>query len=144
MTGKRLSGFVFSVKDMDVEILEGMEGLCEAASFEEADLICNSVVGMVGLQPTLSAIQAGKDIALSNKETLVAGGALVMKEASSKGVSIFPVDSEHSAVFQCLQGSPSGKSLKPHYPGLLQGGPFFGKSKGELEHVTVSGCSQPS
>ena len=85
-----------SVKDMDVDILEGMEGLCEAASFEEADLICNSVVGMVGLQPTLSAIQAGKDIALSNKETLVAGGALVMKEASSKGVSIFPVDSEHS------------------------------------------------
>ena len=125
-----------SVKDMDVEILEGMEGLCEAASFEEADLICNSVVGMVGLQPTLSAIQAGKDIALSNKETLVAGGALVMKEASSKGVSIFPVDSEHSAVFQCLQGSPSEKALSRIIL-TASGGPFFGKSKGELEHVTV-------
>ena len=99
-----------AVSDMDIRITEGMEGLCEAASLAEADLVCNSVVGMVGLEPTLAAIEAGKDIALSNKETLVAGGALVMERAKTAGVSILPVDSEHSAVFQCLQGAPSDKA----------------------------------
>ena len=83
-----------------------MEGLCEAASLEEADLVLNSVVGMVGLEPTLAAIAAGKEVALANKETLVAGGALVMEAAKKRGVKILPVDSEHSAIFQCLQGRP--------------------------------------
>lgn len=125
-----------AVSDMDVEIAEGMDGLCGAASLAEADLICNSVVGMVGLEPTLAAIEAGKDIALSNKETLVAGGALVMERAEAAGVSILPVDSEHSAVFQCLQGSPSEKAVSRIIL-TASGGPFFGRSRNELEHVTV-------
>ena len=90
--------------DIDVEIGCGMEGLCQAAVIE-ADKFVNSVVGMVGLLPTLKAIEAGRDIALANKETLVAGGELVMKAAAEKGVKIYPIDSEHSAIFQCLQGN---------------------------------------
>ena len=125
-----------AVSDMDIRITEGMEGLCEAASLAEADLVCNSVVGMVGLEPTLAAIEAGKDIALSNKETLVAGGALVMERAKTAGVSILPVDSEHSAVFQCLQGAPSDKAVSRIIL-TASGGPFFGKSRKELERVTV-------
>lgn len=125
-----------AVSDMDIRITEGMEGLCEAASLAEADLVCNSVVGMVGLEPTLAAIEAGKDIALSNKETLVAGGALVMERTKTAGVSILPVDSEHSAVFQCLQGAPSDKAASRIIL-TASGGPFFGKSRKELEHVTV-------
>ena len=108
-----------AVADTSTRVLEGMEGLCEAASLGEADLVCNAVVGMVGLQPTLAAIEAGKDIALANKETLVAGGALVTARAEEKGVRLFPVDSEHSAIFQCLQGSPRpGGCLPPHPHGV--------------------------
>lgn len=97
------------IRELDVKILAGREGLLEAAEAPSADIMLNSVVGMVGLEPTLAAISAGKDIALANKETLVAGGALVMKAAKEKGIKIYPVDSEHSAIFQCLQGAP-GKS----------------------------------
>ena len=125
-----------SYTHLDVYKRQGMDGLCGAASLAEADLICNSVVGMVGLEPTLAAIEAGKDIALSNKETLVAGGALVMERAEAAGVSILPVDSEHSAVFQCLQGSPSEKAVSRIIL-TASGGPFFGRSRNELEHVTV-------
>ncbi|MCH5352181.1 MAG: 1-deoxy-D-xylulose-5-phosphate reductoisomerase, partial [Acutalibacter sp.] len=97
-------------RDLGLTVLEGMEGLCEAAAWKSADLTLNSVVGMVGLRPTLSAIRARKTLALANKETLVAGGSLVMKAAKENGVRILPVDSEHSAIFQCLQGCPEQKA----------------------------------
>ena len=86
--------------DLPVQVLCGMEGLCEIAGDTHADILVNAVVGMVGLLPTLTAISAGLDIALANKETLVAGGSLVMEQAAKKGVAIYPVDSEHSAIFQ--------------------------------------------
>lgn len=124
-----------AVADLPVRVVSGMEGLCEAASFEKADLVCNSVVGLVGLQPTLAAISAKKDVALSNKETLVAGGSVVMKAAEKAGVRILPVDSEHSAVFQCLQGCPEKKALKRIIL-TASGGPFFGWTADSLKTVT--------
>lgn len=124
------------LSDMDVKVLCGMDGLCEIASDAGADILLNSVVGMVGLKPTLTAIEAGIPIALANKETLVAGGSLVMKAAAEKGVPILPVDSEHSAIFQCLQGN----SRKQLHKIILtaSGGPFYGKTKAELESVTAA------
>lgn len=130
-----------AVADCPVRIGAGMKGLCEAASLAGADMVLNSVVGMIGLRPTLEAIQAGKDVALANKETLVAGGALVMEAAKKQGVKILPVDSEHSAIFQCLQGRPP-KENDPEGRALerliltASGGPFFSKSREELEQVT--------
>ncbi|WBY64843.1 MAG: 1-deoxy-D-xylulose 5-phosphate reductoisomerase [Thermocaproicibacter melissae] len=124
-----------AVADLPVRVVSGMEGLCEAASYSKADLICNSVVGLIGLQPTLAAIAAKKDIALANKETLVAGGAIVMKAAKAAGVKILPVDSEHSAIFQCLQGCPDKKILKRIIL-TASGGPFFGWSTEQLKQVT--------
>ena len=118
-----------------IKISTGMEGLKEIARMDGVDIMLNSVVGMVGLVPTLTAIEKGTDIALANKETLVAGGELVIKAAAEKGVKIYPVDSEHSAIFQCLQGN-EGNKLK----GIIltaSGGPFFGKTKFDLEGVTV-------
>lgn len=120
--------------DTGIEVLSGMDGLCKIASLEEADIILNSVVGMVGLLPTLTAIKAGKDIALANKETLVAGGKLVMELAKEKGVKIYPVDSEHSAIFQCLQGNKRSQLSKIIL--TASGGPFYGKSYDELRKVT--------
>lgn len=122
--------------DTDVKVLYGMHGLCEAATITKADTVLNSVVGMVGLRPTLEAISAKKNIALANKETLVTGGSLVMKAAKENGVRIYPVDSEHSAIFQCLQGCPEKKMLKRLIL-TASGGPFFGKSYNELKNVTV-------
>ena len=124
-----------AVADTGTKILAGMDGLCEAASIDGADVVVNAVVGCVGLQPTLAAIKAGKDLALANKETLVAGGALVMRAAEENGVKIFPVDSEHSAIFQCLQGCPEKKFLSRIIL-TASGGPFFGKTKEELAEVT--------
>ncbi len=124
-----------AVRDLDVTVAEGMDGLCEAASLDEAELVCNSVVGMVGLEPTLAAVEAGKDIALANKETLVAGGALVTARAAERGVRLYPVDSEHSAIFQCLQGSPGEKAVSRLIL-TASGGPFFGKKRAELVNVT--------
>lgn len=124
-----------AVADLPVRVAAGMEGLCEAASYEKADLVCNSVVGMVGLEPTLAAIRAKKDVALANKETLVAGGAVVMKAAAEAGVHILPVDSEHSAVFQCLQGSP-GRSALSRIILTASGGPFYGWKPEQLAAVT--------
>nr|WP_319488142.1 1-deoxy-D-xylulose-5-phosphate reductoisomerase [uncultured Caproiciproducens sp.] len=124
-----------AVADTPVKVVAGMEGLCEAATIGSADLVLNSVVGMVGLLPTLAAIGAKKDVALANKETLVAGGSLVMEALKKNEVKIFPVDSEHSAIFQCLQGCPEKKSLKRIIL-TASGGPFFGKTKDELIHVT--------
>ncbi len=125
------------VADMDVKILSGIEGVCECARVESADTVINSVVGMAGLKPTLSAIEANKKIALANKETLVAGGLLVTTKAKEKGIDILPVDSEHSAIFQCLQGQPTNKALKRIIL-TASGGPFFGKTREELEKVTVA------
>ena len=124
-----------SLRDTGIPVLAGLDGLCQAASWESADVVLNAVVGMVGLQPTLAAIRAGKTLALANKETLVAGGALVMEEAKKHGVSILPVDSEHSAIFQCLQGSPGEAALEKLIL-TASGGPFFGRTKAELAHVT--------
>ena len=124
-----------AVADTPVRVVQGMDGLCEAASLAEADVVLNSVVGMVGLQPTLAAIGAKKDVALANKETLVAGGALVMQAARENRVKILPVDSEHSAVFQCLQGCPEKKALKRIIL-TASGGPFFGMNRAQLQEVT--------
>lgn len=124
------------LSDLAVQVLCGMDGLCEIAADTAADMLLNSVVGMVGLLPTLTAISAGLDIALANKETLVAGGSLVMDQAAKKGVAIYPVDSEHSAIFQCLQGNRRDQLRKIIL--TASGGPFFGKTRAELEHVTVA------
>lgn len=118
-----------------VKVMCGMDGLCKIARLDEVDIMLNSVVGMVGLKPTLEAISIGRDIALANKETLVAGGQLVTKLAKEKGVTIYPVDSEHSAIFQCLQGSNRDQLSKIIL--TASGGPFFGKNKSELKNVTV-------
>lgn len=122
--------------DTNVKILCGMDGLCEIASLEENDIILNSVVGMVGLLPTLVAINSGKNVALANKETLVAGGELVMSLAKKKNVNIYPVDSEHSAIFQCLQGNKHEQLNKIIL--TASGGPFYGYSYEQLKNVTKS------
>lgn len=123
------------MSDTDAEVLCGMDGLCKAAQLDCIDLFVNSVVGMVGLLPTLKAIEAGIDVALANKETLVAGGELVMRSAAEKKVKIYPIDSEHSAIFQCLQGNDPKQLHKIIL--TASGGPFFGKTKDELKNVTV-------
>lgn len=124
-----------AVSDLDVTIVSGMDGLIEAAAFPETQIVVTAVVGMIGIRPTIAAIKAGKDIALANKETLVTGGELVKKAIRENGVKLLPVDSEHSAIFQCLQGTPNG-SLKKIIL-TASGGPFFGKTRDELENVTV-------
>ena len=121
------------LSDTDITVLCGMEGLCRIASLEENDIVLNSVVGMVGLLPTLTAINAGKDVALANKETLVAGGTLVTSLAKEKGVKIYPVDSEHSAIFQCLQGNNPKQVNKIIL--TASGGPFYGYSYEQLKNV---------
>ena len=125
------------VADTNTKVLFGKEGVCVCARADGADTVLNSVVGMAGLEPTLAAIDAKKKLALANKETLVAGGQLVMEAAKKNGVSILPVDSEHSAIFQALQGRPANAALKKIIL-TASGGPFFGKTKKELEKVTVA------
>lgn len=134
---KAASMLSLAVADTDTRVLSGSEGVCECAAAKQADTVINSVVGIAGLVPTLTAIRAGKDIALANKETLVAGGELVMKTAREKGVKILPVDSEHSAIFQCLEGMNKKSELKSIIL-TASGGPFFGKTRQELESVTVA------
>lgn len=125
-----------NIKDTETLVLSGMDGLIAAATVESAELVLNSVVGMVGLKPTIAAANAKKDIALANKETLVAGGKLVTDAVKSNGVKLLPVDSEHSAIFQCLQGMPNSKCLKKLIL-TASGGPFFGKTADELKSVTI-------
>ncbi|MCD7889447.1 MAG: 1-deoxy-D-xylulose-5-phosphate reductoisomerase [Oscillospiraceae bacterium] len=123
------------LKGTGITVLSGMDGLCEAACEPESDIVLNSVVGMVGLEPTLAAINAGKNIALANKETLVAGGMLVTEAIKQKGVKLYPVDSEHSAILQSLE---SGNRSDLHKIILTaSGGPFFGKIYAELENMTA-------
>ena len=121
--------------DLPVRISFGEEGLIEAATLAEVDCVITAVVGMVGLKPTLAAIRAGKRIGLANKETMVCAGELVMAEAKANGVEIIPVDSEHSAIFQCLMGSHSREEVK-RLVLTCSGGPFFGMRKEQLQKVT--------
>lgn len=125
------------VADTNTKIFSGMEGVCVCACAENADTVINSVVGMAGLEPTLTAIKAKKKLALANKETLVAGGSLVTKTAKEYGVDILPVDSEHSAIFQCLQSMNKKSELKSIIL-TASGGPFFGKTADELRNVTAA------
>ena len=124
-----------AIADTDTRVLSGMDGMLEIAA-DDADLFVNAVVGMVGLAPTLAAIRTKKDIAFANKETLVAGGELVMNAVKEYGVKLLPVDSEHSAIFQCLQAAPPSKALKKIIL-TASGGPFFGRTAEELRGVTV-------
>lgn len=119
-----------SIRDLKTRVLVGMKGLCEAAAYEENDLVLNAVVGIIGLQPTLSAIQNHVDVALANKESLVAAGRLVMDAVRKNNVRLIPVDSEHSAIFQCLQGNSSNDIKRIIL--TASGGPFFGRKKDEL------------
>ena len=123
------------LRDTDIEVLAGPEGLLAAAQAEEADTVVTAVVGSVGLEPTLAAIRLGRRIALANKETLVCAGELVMAAAREYGADIVPVDSEHSAIFQCLQGCADRREIKRLIL-TCSGGPFFGKRYEELEHMT--------
>lgn len=123
------------LKDVDVRIVTGMDGLIEAACISEAETVVTAVVGMIGIRPTIAAIEAGKDIALANKETLVTAGHLIIPLAKEKGVKILPVDSEHSAIFQSLQGNSGNKISKILL--TASGGPFRGKKRSELQNVKV-------
>ena len=125
------------VADLPVQVLSGMDGLCALAAMPQADMVLNAVVGMVGLRPTLAAVEAGHDVALANKETLVAGGAFVMDAVRRAGVKLLPVDSEHSAIFQCLQGCPPQRRIQRLIL-TASGGPFFGRSREQLENVTLA------
>ncbi len=123
------------VKDTDVKVLAGMDGLLEIASLPEADVVVTAIVGMIGIRPTIAAIKAGKDIALANKETLVTAGHIIMPLAKEYGVSILPVDSEHSAIFQSLNGEPKDKIS--HILLTASGGPFRGWTKEQMANVQV-------
>jgi len=125
-----------SINNLNVEVLFGIEGLNTISTLDEIDIVVTSVVGMVGLVPTMKAIQAGKDIALANKETLVVGGDLVIKEAKKHNVKILPVDSEHGAIFQCLQGNKENEVSKIIL--TASGGPFRGKKFQDLKEVTAA------
>lgn len=124
-----------SVRDLPVRILSGMEGLMEAAIEPSSEMVVTAVVGMIGIRPTIAAMEAGKDIALANKETLVTAGHIIMPLAKERGVKILPVDSEHSAIFQCLNGEHKNTIHKILL--TASGGPFRGKTRKEMESVQV-------
>ena len=123
------------LSDTNTQVLSGMEGLLAAATADDADTVVTAVMGMIGLQPTLAAIEKKKRIALANKETLVAGGELIMKTAAENGAHLLPVDSEHSAIFQCLEGN-EGRSVRRILL-TASGGPFRGYKREQLEKVTA-------
>lgn len=123
------------LRDTDIRVLGGTDALLEAATLQEVDTVVTAIVGIAGLYPTLAAIDAGKRIALANKETLVCAGSLVMQRARDRGAEIVPVDSEHSAIFQCLQGSADRGEIKRILL-TASGGPFFGKTREELHNVS--------
>lgn len=130
---KKAQEFKIKTADMNVTVVSGESGLCEAAVFSESDTVVTAVVGISGLIPTIEAVKAGKNIALANKETLVTGGHIVTRLAREYDVKLLPVDSEHSAIFQSLQGNP--KKIKKIFL-TASGGPFFGKKRSELKNVT--------
>ena len=121
------------VRDLQVKVTSGMEGLLEAAAGTDCEIVVTAVVGMIGIRPTIAAIEAGKDIALANKETLVTAGHLIMPLAREKQVKILPVDSEHSAIFQCLQGAGSNRLHKILL--TASGGPFRGRTREQMAAV---------
>ena len=123
------------IGDIDVKIVSGDEGLIEAATIESAEIVVTAVVGMMGITPTVEAIKAHKDIALANKETLVCAGHIIMSLAKECNVNIYPVDSEHSAIFQCLNGENRGEIEKILL--TASGGPFRGKKRADLENVQL-------
>lgn len=123
------------LSDTTIKVICGMDGLCEIASMDNIDIMLNSVVGMVGLLPTVKALNKKTTLALANKETLVVGGEIATKLAKDNNVKIFPVDSEHSAIFQCLQGNKKDQLNRIIL--TASGGPFFGKTKNDLQHVSV-------
>ncbi len=123
------------VADLPVRIVSGMDGLLEIATEPEAEILVTAIVGMIGIRPTIAAMEAGKDIALANKETLVTAGHIIMPLAKERGVRILPVDSEHSAIFQCLNGENREQIKKILL--TASGGPFRGRKKEELENVQV-------
>ena len=125
------------VADTGTKVLIGQEGVCECAAAQEADTAIDAIVGLAGLKPALTAVNAGKKLALANKEALVAGGKLVLEAIEKNGVALLPVDSEHSAIFQCLQGKPTNRALKKVIL-TASGGPFFGKSREEMQNVTAA------
>lgn len=124
-----------NVKDLDVKIVSGMEGLIEVSVLEESEILVTAIVGMIGIRPTIEAIKEGKDIALANKETLVTAGHIIMPLAKEHNVAILPVDSEHSAIFQSLQGSHRGELHKILL--TASGGPFRGRKLDELKNIQV-------
>ena len=124
-----------NVKDLDVKIVSGMDGLIEVSIIEGSEILVTAILGMIGIRPTIEAIKAGKDIALANKETLVTAGHIIMPLAKEYGVQILPVDSEHSAIFQSLQGSHRSELKKILL--TASGGPFRGKTREELAHMTL-------
>lgn len=123
------------VSDLNVKIVAGMDGLLEVAEYPESEILVTAIVGMIGIRPTIAAMKAGKDIALANKETLVTAGHIIMPLAEECGVKILPVDSEHSAIFQCLNGESRGRLHKILL--TASGGPFRGRKKEELKDVQV-------
>ena len=123
------------IRDLDTQVVSGMDGLIQVSTEEKTDILVTAIVGMIGIRPTMEAIRAGKDIALANKETLVTAGHLIMPLAKERGVSILPVDSEHSAIFQSLQGGQAGALKKILL--TASGGPFRGKKQEELKNVQV-------
>ncbi len=129
-----------SLSDTDIQVYSGKEGVIVAATETDCETVVNGIVGVAGLLPTFSAIQAGKNIALANKETLVAGGAIIMQAVKNYGVKLYPVDSEHSAIFQCLQGCPKNSLKKVIL--TASGGSFFGKTTDELKNVYVKQALQ--
>ena len=124
-----------NVKDLDVKIVSGMDGLIEISVLPESEILVTAIVGMIGIRPTIEAIKAGKNIALANKETLVTAGHIIMPLAKAHNVAILPVDSEHSAIFQSLQGNPRGALHKILL--TASGGPFRGRTKAELANIQV-------
>lgn len=133
---KKAEELKIRIADLTVKVTSGMEGLIEAATIDSADLVLTAVVGMIGIKPTIAAIEARKDIALANKETLVTAGHIIMRLAKEKGVNILPVDSEHSAIFQSLQGNKKSQVSKIIL--TASGGPFRNLSLEEMKQVTVA------
>ena len=132
---KKAGELKMRVRDTETRIVSGMEGLLEIAAMDGYEILVTAVVGMIGIRPTVAAIKAGKDIALANKETLVTAGHLIIPLAAEHQVRLLPVDSEHSAIFQCLNGEQGNKIEKILL--TASGGPFYGKTMEELKHVRV-------
>ena len=127
-----------AVRDTSVKILSGESGICELAALSDADVVLNSIMGSRGIRPTVAAIASGKDVAMANKEPVVAAGEIILSMARERKVNVIPVDSEHSAIFQCLSGGFNSHRFISRLILTASGGPFYGKKKADLENVTPS------